>query len=730
MLGLGAHRLRTTLNAPFLSVGLLLTFFAWPVIADEPGVAAGNIKNQRLVRLIHVPSSLDNVEYVKRSVRRVLDQARSTARWPVLIFEIDNRRPAFGQALDLARYLSSGELDGATTICYLPHGASGHLVLVAVACDEIAMPSAAEIGAAGRYEESIGADMRSVYKGIAERRRTIPPDVVLGMLDPALEVLQVETEVGRDFILRERLPELSKTHAVHASRVLFPAGEPGSLSGREAKELGFVTYLADDRASLAKVWGLPASALEDRLAGETAWKPIRVNVEGPISTTLVQQLRRMIDERIRSDGANFIVVYLDSPGGAPSASSELANYLSQLDADRHRTVAYIPREALADAAFIALACDQIVMQPRAKLGGDWNRSLPAAEALTFARSLAEIARKKGHSPALASALADPNVEVFRYRRQTDGLTDYLTSDQVAQLGEQQDRWEREEQISAKGRRLQLTGQQAVELTLAHAVVNDFADLKALYGLEHDPRLIQPTWVDQIVNVLNSEAAGWVLLVIAAIGLYIEAHSPGLGAGGFTAGLCFLLFFWSHYLGGTADWLEILLFAAGSLCILIEIFVLPGVGVFAFGGGALILISILLASQTFVLPRDDYEAAEMLRSLAVFSGIFFGFLFAALFIRRLLPQTPGLGQMVLAPPTREEQEVLARREALALYDHLLGASGTTTTPLTPAGKARFQEEVVDVLAEGEFLPPGTPVRVVEVRAHRVVVRPDHPAAPAG
>ena len=66
---------------------------------------------------------------------------------------------------------------------------------------------------------------------------------------------------------------------------------------------------------------------------------------------------------------NFICVWIDSPGGSPADSLNLANYLAGLDSNKRRTVAYIPNEARGDAAFVAFACDQIVMLPTAILGG-------------------------------------------------------------------------------------------------------------------------------------------------------------------------------------------------------------------------------------------------------------------------------------------------------------------------------------------------------------------------
>jgi membrane-bound serine protease (ClpP class) len=56
-----------------------------------------------------------------------------------------------------------------------------------------------------------------------------------------------------------------------------------------------------------------------------------------------------------------------------------------------------------------------------------------------------------------------------------------------------------------------------------------------------------------------------------------------------------------------------------------------------------------------------------------------------------------------------------------YSSLVGAKGHAATDLRPAGKARIQHELVDVIAEGEPLDSGTPVVVVEARGNRVVVR---------
>jgi membrane-bound ClpP family serine protease len=91
------------------------------------------------------------------------------------------------------------------------------------------------------------------------------------------------------------------------------------------------------------------------------------------------------------------------------------------------------------------------------------------------------------------------------------------------------------------------------------------------------------------------------------------------------------------------------------------------------------------------------------------------------IRRILPDTPYFNRMLLQPPRADEREALSRREALVKWEHLLNKRGETTTPLVPAGKAQFGDDLVDCISNGELIAKGTPVIVEEVAGNRVVVR---------
>ena len=165
----------------------------------------------------------------------------------------------------------------------------------------------------------------------------------------------------------------------------------------------------------------------------------------------------------------------------------------------------------------------------------------------------------------------------------------------------------------------------------------------------------------------------------------------------------------------------MLFGAGVSCVALELFVIPGFGIFGLGGGAMVILSLVLASQTFLqLPQNEYQLSEFRDSLLVVAAGGAGLVAAIVMFRRYAHRAPIVRNVMLAPPEGEELDELQQREAIVEWEYLRGKRGTTTTKLTPAGKARFGDQLVDVVSDGELIPPGTDVYVVEVRGNHVLV----------
>ncbi|MFH1924495.1 MAG: NfeD family protein [Planctomycetota bacterium] len=691
---------------------------------------------------ITLPITGRTYDRVERFARNAVQRAADAGVEPVLIFEFvvapdqdDHAATSnFGVSSDLAESLSKEDfLSGATrdavgevtTVACVPQSIQGHAVLAVLACDEIAMAPEAEIGSAGIDEPTVTPRIHSTYKEIASRQGR-PTAVALGLVDKSKRVLQVETEVSRDYVLAEDLEELAKRRVVQPNpKVLFEAGQPGRLSGREARDLDLVDYLASNRRDLARLLNLPPEAVEADPSLSDAWRAVRVDLKGPLNAQTAERAQRLIEDAIRRHDVNFICLWIDSPGGSLADSMQLATYLAfELDPGERRTVAYIPHEALSDASLVALACDQLVMHSSARLGGEGASVFSDEEVRQARKTLREaIAVRKARSWSLAAAMIDPELEVFTYTRLgKTTYSEYFSEDEWSEQLEP-DQWKKGAAVpeTERGKTLQVDGRRAFEYRLANETVDDFAGFKEVYGLEDDPALLEPGWAYFLIDALAQPYVAFLLLLVGFAAMYAELQAPGIGVGAFLALVCFMLFFWSRFLGHTAGWLEVLLFMGGMGCLLLEVFVIPGFGIFGLGGGLLILASLILASQTFVFPANTWQMARLRDSLLVIAGAGAGVIVIAVLINRWLPHVPMLGGMLLQPPSGKEAEELSQREALVHFEDLLGARGTTTTQLTPSGKARFGDRLVDVIADSETIPFGTTVVVMEVRGNRVLVR---------
>ncbi|NIP85313.1 MAG: hypothetical protein GTO03_07045, partial [Planctomycetales bacterium] len=510
---------------------------------------AAEVAPQGLLVKVPLPITGNVDRRVVQQIRRALTEWKSAdpppadARRPVLILEFQPGQTEFGRgtefedALKLARFLISPQLDGVKTVAYLPRSIKGHAVLVAAACEQIGMAADAEFGDAGADHDAdhpIDETIEGGYRQIARSRRTLPVEIALGMLDRQYQVLRVETEDGPQLIFAADLEALRETKTIDddQTRVIFAAGEPGLLSGREARELGIAAYLAADRGQIAQHLGLPRNALQVARSYTEQLRARRIMLDRPLDAKLAETRLRMMQDAIHGQ-TNFLCLWIDAPGGDLEAATRLADFISQLDSEKVMTTAYVPSRATGTAALVALACDDVVMHPEALLGGG-DQDLSAEQRRDVIAAIDDIiAPRKARSPALLAAMFQEDLVVHRYKNRRTGLTQYFTEQEFKQQ-EDPDQWQQEIVICDLGEFLEVDGNQAEQLGLAAAVVDNFEDFKQQYGLEDDPTLAKPNWVDKLVRALASPGLAWLLVMIGLAAVYAEIQMPGIGVGGFVA----------------------------------------------------------------------------------------------------------------------------------------------------------------------------------------------------
>ena len=211
----------------------------------------------------------------------------------------------------------------------------------------------------------------------------------------------------------------------------------------------------------------------------------------------------------------------------------------------------------------------------------------------------ELAHSKNRPPALAEAMVDMDLIVYQVENTETGKIAYMSDDEI---NSQEDLklWKKIAPVheSREKHFFETTGERAVELQLASTTVGNLPELRERYQLQGELTTYRWGAIDTTVAILNNGFVTGLLFVIGLLALYAELSAPGISIGGLLAGLCFALFFWSHFLDGAATWLEVILFLAGIVFLAVEIFVIPGFGVAGVTGLLLMLVAVVLACQEF------------------------------------------------------------------------------------------------------------------------------------
>jgi membrane-bound serine protease (ClpP class) len=192
-----------------------------------------------------------------------------------------------------------------------------------------------------------------------------------------------------------------------------------------------------------------------------------------------------------------------------------------------------------------------------------------------------------------------------------------------------------------------------------------------------------------------------------------------------SGLCFTLFFWSRFLGGTAGWLEVILVLAGVVFLAAELFVIPGFGVAGVAGLLLILAGVVMASQDHLVPQSPRAMSQMWNSLIVVLGSGVASLAGIVVLSRYFGSVPVLNRLILRTPTSSDATTKGE-QAKPLPPTVgiqvrVGDCGIADSPLRPSGRAKVGEEYLDVVTDGSFVESGAQVRIIDISGNRIVVR---------
>ncbi|MEM6776086.1 MAG: peptidase [Planctomycetota bacterium] len=450
----------------------------------------------------------------------------------------------------------------------------------------------------------------------------------------------------------------------------------------------------------------------------------------PLSGAL---LKRKFQDAIDS-GVDVIVLDIESPGGWVNVTFELMDMVGE--ADDIETVAYIAKDAISGAALVSLATDTILMHADARMGdaGEIVLGPDGAFRYTEAKSRSVLAQKvrdtaeaTGRPIALAEKMTDKDMIVYHATNKVNGQKRYVSDKDIAAM-EDADQWRLGKPIREAGKDMFFTvnGRRAVELGMADQVVESREDMIDVLNLQRPVPEIPRTGLDTLVLILNSKPAAFLLVLMGLTALGFELSAPGLGIGGLLSLLCFGIFFWARFLGGTAGWLEVLLFVLGIVFIGAEIFVIPGFGVAGITGLAMTLFALVSASRRVVIPTSMPQWSELGTDVFTVLGAFAAFVVAIAFLARSLGDIPGLSRLTLKPQLVNETPVgggtASLPSAVPAWQRVeIGQQATSVSPLRPGGKVLIDNELLDVVTEGDYVDTDQVVTIIAKQGSRIVVR---------
>lgn len=407
----------------------------------------------------------------------------------------------------------------------------------------------------------------------------------------------------------------------------------------------------------------------------------------PSATRLVSKALQMA----RKTHADLIVINMDTYGGLVDDADSIRYAILN---SKIPVVVYINPNAASAGALISIACKHIYMSKGASIGAATVVTQEGAAApdkyqsymRSIMRSTAEAHGKTVNSvgdtiwkrnPTIAEAMVDQDIEVPG--------------------------------VSAKGKVITFTPEEAMQYGFCEGIKGSIDEVIQAEGISHYSIIkVEKSTIDIIFGFLKNPAVSGVLVLLIIGGIYYELRTPGIGFPIVVSAISALLYFAPNYIDGLAENWEILLFIAGVILLLIELFAIPGFGIIGILGIVAILSSLVLS----LVPNDGFDftiqspaqignaflivsvAIAILISIFIYSGV-------------SLHNSPILKMVSL-----ESDLAQSKQESIIEEDSIkAGDIGIAFTDIKPQGKAIMQDKIVPAHSIYGFISKGAEVKFI-------------------
>ncbi len=394
-----------------------------------------------------------------------------------------------------------------------------------------------------------------------------------------------------------------------------------------------------------------------------------VPIKGEINRATHNYVRDVLQD-ISDEDIKAIVFEIDTYGGSVQEAQKIKDLIISTNIP---TISFVNNKAISAGVLITIASEKVAMTPSSSIGS--AETIPNTEkVLSFWRStLRDTAQYRGRNTLIIEGMADKDVVV--------------------------------EGVNEKGKLINLTGQEALELGIADLIADDISDILANLNIKAAKvEVLEEGLGIKLAKLISSPYISTMLLILGFVGLVVEIMTPGFGIGGTISLLGFGLYFGGNILAGNSNWMSLLLFVLGLVLLIIETMV-PGFGLPGISGLILVIFGTILA-------MNDIRTAVMSLSVAILISALVSF-----YLVRMGFKSKLFNSIILSNKLESKRGYLSSENMI----HLIEMEGLTISELRPAGFIDIEGMKYDALSEGEFIHKNSKVKVVRVEGSKIYVR---------
>ena len=396
----------------------------------------------------------------------------------------------------------------------------------------------------------------------------------------------------------------------------------------------------------------------------------------------------LLEEALDKD-YDIVVIEMDTYGGAVNDADDIRTRILDFEIPIY---VWINKDAASAGALISIACDSIYMSSGASIGAATVVTGDGAQApdkyQSYMRSIMRsTAEAKGRDPKIAEAMVDEDIKV--------------------------------DSISMEGKVITFSTKEALKYGFCDAELNSIDEIMDRQGIEnYEISSFELGSAEGIISFFLNPIVSSILILLILGGLYFELQTPGIGFPIIASITALILYLVPYYLNGVAENWEIIMFFIGIIFIALEVFVIPGFGIFGIAGlftsiTSLILIMLNndLFDFTFVLSRDLVSS-----SLSVLISVL-SFLLIVLFGGIKLTDSNAFKNIALAQTQEVSKGYISNRYS----NNIVGKKGKSFTVLRPSGKIKIDSQILDASTEGDFIEKNKNIIVVSVEGSSLKVK---------